>query len=81
MKLVAGRPVPILSPDLFGGGSPYWDNRDTAYLAALWEEPVTYVVQFAQALDSVTAGYFLSCYVARYRLGESSAAGGGHPGQ
>lgn len=47
MKLVAGRPVPILSPDLFGGGSPYWDNRDTAYLAALWEEPVTYVVQFA----------------------------------
>lgn len=71
MKPVAAHPVPTLSPELFGSDPiPYWDNRDTAYLAALWEEPVTYVVQFAQALDSVTAGYFLSCYVARYRPGE-----------
>ena len=57
MKPVAAHPVPTLSPELFGSAPiPYWDNRDTAYLAALWEEPVTYVVQFAQALDSVTAG-------------------------
>ncbi len=64
-------PVPPLSPDLFGGDPlPYLDSHDTAYLAALWEEPVTYVVQFAQALDSVTAGYFLSCYIARYRPDE-----------
>lgn len=39
---------------------------DTAYLAALWDEPVVYVTQFAQALNSVTAGYFLSCYVSLY---------------
>lgn len=48
-------------------------DQDTAYLAALWDEPVSYVVQFAQALDSVTAGYFLSCYLARYDEGEWAA--------
>ena len=41
-------------------------GSDTAYLAALWDEPVVYVTQFAQALNSVTAGYFLSCYVGLY---------------
>ncbi|ASK28204.1 hypothetical protein BG910_11095 [Neisseria chenwenguii] len=49
------------------------EASDTAYLAALWDEPVSYVVQFAQALDSVTAGYFLSCYVTRYGEGEWAA--------
>jgi len=62
--------VATLPPELFGSGYPYLDIRNTAYLAALWEEPVTYVVQFAQALDSVTAGYFLSCYIERYRPDE-----------
>ena len=71
MKTVADHSVPTLSPDLLGSDpSPYWDNCDNAYLAALWEEPVTYVVQFTQALDSVTAGYFLSCYIALYQPGE-----------
>ena len=71
MKAVADHSVPTLSPDLLGSDpSPYWDNCDNAYLAALWEEPVTYVVQFTQALDSVTAGYFLSCYIALYQPGE-----------
>ncbi|MEZ7694200.1 hypothetical protein [Neisseria sp. 27098_8_139] len=46
---------------------------DTAYLAALWDEPVVYVTQFAQALNSVTAGYFLSCYVSLYGHDEWAA--------
>ena len=46
---------------------------DTAYLAALWDEPVVYVTQFAQALNSVTAGYFLSCYVGLYDHDEWAA--------
>ena len=46
---------------------------DTAYLAALWDEPVVYVTQFAQALNSVTAGYFLSCYVSLYGYDEWAA--------
>lgn len=46
---------------------------DTAYLAALWDEPVVYVTQFAQALGSVTAGYFLSCYVGLYDHDEWAA--------
>lgn len=46
---------------------------DTVYLAALWDEPVVYVTQFAQALNSVTAGYFLSCYVSLYGYDEWAA--------
>ena len=46
---------------------------DTAYLAALWDDPVVYVTQFAQALNSVTAGYFLSCYVGLYDHDEWAA--------
>ena len=46
---------------------------DTVYLAALWDEPVVYVTQFAQALNSVTAGYFLSCYVSLYGHDEWAA--------
>ncbi|EPH9113638.1 hypothetical protein AAD148_000102, partial [Neisseria gonorrhoeae] len=32
-------------------------------LVALWEEPATYVRQFAQAVGSVSEGYFLSWFV------------------
>lgn len=39
-------------------------------LAALWEEPATYVRQFAQAVGSVSEGYFLSWFVEKCQPGE-----------
>ncbi|MCV6792320.1 hypothetical protein OIG33_11655, partial [Neisseria meningitidis] len=39
-------------------------------LVALWEEPATYVRQFAQAVGSVSEGYFLSWFVEKCLPGE-----------
>ncbi|WP_165007782.1 hypothetical protein [Neisseria yangbaofengii] len=39
-------------------------------LAALWEEPATYVKQFAEAMQSVTQGYFLSYFTEKCMPGE-----------
>lgn len=39
-------------------------------LGALWEEPATYVRQFAQAVGSVSEGYFLSWFVEKCQPGE-----------
>ena len=39
-------------------------------LGALWEEPATYVRQFAQAVGSVSEGYFLSWFVEKCLPGE-----------
>lgn len=39
-------------------------------LAALWDEPATYVKQFAEAMQSVTQGYFLSYFTEKCMPGE-----------
>lgn len=38
------------------------DEIQLSALAALWNEPLIFVKQFAEALNSVTAGYFLSYF-------------------
>lgn len=40
----------------------YADMQALNGLAALWDEPLTYVRQFVEALDSVADGYFLSYF-------------------
>lgn len=39
-------------------------------LAALWDTPITYVVQYAEATDSVMNGYFLSYFTEKCMPGE-----------
>ena len=46
------------------------DHEELVYLAALWDEPMVYITQFAQALDSVPAAYFLSHYIDRLHAHE-----------
>lgn len=45
-------------------------NQLLTGLAALWDEPVSYVLQFAQALGSVNEGYFISYFSQKCMPGE-----------
>lgn len=61
-----------IKSSLFAPGflAPDYREHTLKSLAALWDEPATYVKQFAEAMQSVTQGYFLSYFTEKCMPGE-----------
>ncbi|WP_274572457.1 hypothetical protein [Neisseria leonii] len=57
----------ICAPTLWSGQTP---QHELAALTALWDEPVSYVKQYAEALKSVKLGYFVSYFSQKCLPGE-----------